>query len=144
MFCLRSRQCFLKWGSKDTNYKQKKKVVAHSTLLACEIPWTEEPGRLQFMGSQRAGYGLVTNNNKNNKSACQLWVVQILPTNSVFLLLVFCFFSPCSWSYVRQKVVPYPYCNLVKFLLHSQGILLILIQMSLVTLLRFGTRNLAI
>ena len=54
MSWLRSRQCFLKWGRKDTNYKQKKKKkVAHSTLLAWETPWTEEPGRLQFMGSQR-------------------------------------------------------------------------------------------
>ena len=70
-----------------------KEVATHFRILAWEIPWTEETGRLQFMGSQRVGYGLVTNNNnKNNKSACQVWVVQILPTNSVFLLLVFVVF----------------------------------------------------
>ena len=28
-------------------------VVTHSSVLAWEIPWTEEPGRLQSMGSQR-------------------------------------------------------------------------------------------
>ena len=28
--------------------------------LAWEIPWTEEPGRLQSMRSQRVGYGLGT------------------------------------------------------------------------------------
>ena len=33
----------------------------HSSILAWEIPWTEEPGRLQSMGSQRVGHDLVTN-----------------------------------------------------------------------------------
>ena len=28
----------------------------HSTILAWSIPWTEEPGRLQCMGSQRVGH----------------------------------------------------------------------------------------
>ena len=28
-----------------------KKVAIHSSILAWEIPWTEEPGRLQSMGS---------------------------------------------------------------------------------------------
>ena len=30
-------------------------MAAHSSILAWEIPWTEEPGRLQPMGSQRVG-----------------------------------------------------------------------------------------
>ena len=30
-----------------------KEVETHSSILAWEIPWTEEPGRLQSMGSQR-------------------------------------------------------------------------------------------
>ena len=29
-----------------------KEVATHSSILAWEIPWTEEPGELQFMGSQ--------------------------------------------------------------------------------------------
>ena len=28
-------------------------MANHSRILAWEIPWTEEPGRLQTMGSQR-------------------------------------------------------------------------------------------
>ena len=28
-------------------------MAAHSSILAWEIPWIEEPGRLQSMGSQR-------------------------------------------------------------------------------------------
>ena len=31
--------------------------AAHSRILAWEIPWTEEPGGLQSLGSQRVGYG---------------------------------------------------------------------------------------
>ena len=30
-------------------------VATHSSILAWRIPWTEEPGRLQSMGSQRVG-----------------------------------------------------------------------------------------
>ena len=30
-------------------------MVAHSSILAWEIPWIEEPGRLQPTGSQRVG-----------------------------------------------------------------------------------------
>ena len=37
----------------------KKGMATHSSILARRIPWMEEPGRLQSMGSQRAG--LVTN-----------------------------------------------------------------------------------
>ena len=33
-----------------------KAMVPHSTTLAWRIPWTEEPGRLQFTGSLRVGY----------------------------------------------------------------------------------------
>ena len=32
-------------------------LATHSSILAWSIPWTEEPGRLQFMGSQRVGHG---------------------------------------------------------------------------------------
>ena len=33
-----------------------KKMAAHFSTLAWKIPWTEEPGRLQSMGSQRVGH----------------------------------------------------------------------------------------
>ena len=29
-----------------------KEMATHSSILAWKIPWTEEPGGLQFMGSQ--------------------------------------------------------------------------------------------
>ena len=33
-----------------------KAMAPHSSILAWKIPWTEEPGRLQSMGSQRVGH----------------------------------------------------------------------------------------
>ena len=38
-----------------------KGMATHSSILAWRIPWTEESGGLQSMGSQRAGYGCATN-----------------------------------------------------------------------------------
>ena len=29
-------------------------MATHSSVLACKIPWTEEPGQLQSMGSQKS------------------------------------------------------------------------------------------
>ena len=39
-----------------TEENLEKEVAAHSSILAWEIPWTEEPGRLQSTGSQRVGH----------------------------------------------------------------------------------------
>ena len=33
-----------------------KGMATHSSILAWEIPWTEEPGGLPFMGLQRGGH----------------------------------------------------------------------------------------
>ena len=33
-----------------------KEMATHSSILAWKIPWMEEPGRLQFMGSRRVGH----------------------------------------------------------------------------------------
>ena len=33
-----------------------KEMATHSSILAWEIPWSEEPGRLQSMGLQRVGH----------------------------------------------------------------------------------------
>ena len=33
-----------------------KEMATHSSTLAWKIPWMEESGRLQFMGSQRVGH----------------------------------------------------------------------------------------
>ena len=37
-----------------------KEMATHSSILAWRIPWTEEPGRLQSVGSQRGGHNWTT------------------------------------------------------------------------------------
>ena len=45
-------------------------MTIHSSILARIIPWTEEPGRLQFMGSQR--FDILSN---LVKSSLTFWVI---------------------------------------------------------------------
>ena len=37
-----------------------KEIATHSSILAWEIPWREEPGGLQFVESQRVRHSLAT------------------------------------------------------------------------------------
>ena len=47
-----------------------KEMATHSSILAWEIPWTEEPGRLQSMGSQRVRHNLATKQQLNLNMLC--------------------------------------------------------------------------
>jgi len=42
----------------------KKEMATHSSILAWRIPWTEKPGGLMFMGSQRVRHNWVTKHKK--------------------------------------------------------------------------------
>ena len=42
--------------SLDREDPLEKEMATHSSILGCRIPWTEEPGGLQSMGSQRVGH----------------------------------------------------------------------------------------
>ena len=42
-------------------------IAIYSSILAWEIPWTEEPGGLQSMESQRVGCNLVTKQQHSNR-----------------------------------------------------------------------------
>ena len=42
-----------------------RRVATHSSVLAWEIPWTEEPGGLESTGSQRVGHDYVTEHAHN-------------------------------------------------------------------------------
>ena len=43
-------------GSLGWDNPLQKEMAIHSGTIAWKIPWTEEPGRLQSMGSQRVGH----------------------------------------------------------------------------------------
>ena len=59
-----------------------KEITDHSFILAWEIPWTKEPGRLQSMGSQRVGYDLATKQ-QQILTWCQALVLSISITNLI-------------------------------------------------------------
>ena len=54
-------------------------MATHSSILAWEIPWTEEPDRLQSMGSQRVRHDQVT-----KQQSCPWW---------------------CCWGDLRETVI---------------------------------------
>ena len=41
-------------NTKSLPYRLEKEMATHSSILAWSIPWTEEPGGLQSMGSQES------------------------------------------------------------------------------------------
>ena len=43
-------------GSLGQEDPLEEEMATHSYILAWRIPWTEEPGRLQSIGSQRVGH----------------------------------------------------------------------------------------
>ena len=55
--------------SLDREDPLEKEMATHSSTLAWKIPWTEEPCKLQSMGSQRVGHdwaGHLTSNEKKH------------------------------------------------------------------------------
>ena len=53
-----------------------KEMATHSSTLAWKIPWTEEPGRLQSMGSQRMGHDWATSLSLSHDSKVMLKILQ--------------------------------------------------------------------
>ena len=57
ILCLRGKPSDLRiWSLEDLE----KEMATHPSILAWRIPWTEEPGVLQSMWSQRAGHDWAT------------------------------------------------------------------------------------
>ena len=50
-----------------------KGVTTHSSILAWKVLWTEEPGGLQSMGSQRVGHDLATKPPPHGVRSCAAW-----------------------------------------------------------------------
>ena len=74
-------------------------MAIHSSILAWKIPWTEEPDRLQSMGSQRVGYVLSPPLN-----LCSCWKHWLLMAHSCNLLLLLLLFK--RLSRVQPFVIP--------------------------------------
>ena len=71
------------------NLAMQKDMETHSSTLAWKIPWTEEPGSLQSIGSQRVGHNWATSlthsltqepcQQMNNKGICHLPLLRLNP-----------------------------------------------------------------
>ena len=72
-------------GQKDPLEKE---MVTHSSILAWEIPWTEETGRLQFMELQRSQTPLPTNN--SNIATKRFYYCNLALIPSICFLLSLC------------------------------------------------------
>ena len=72
-------------------------MVPHSNILAWKIPWTEEPGGLQSMGSQRVRHNLATKYRKSSelhpdsvKSKCRNFQLPSFPASQMYPDTVMC------------------------------------------------------
>ena len=66
-----------------------KGMATHSSILAWRIPWTEEPGGLQFMGSQRVIHNWTTKHSPDFYLLFQVHNMsarETTPTSQLFLL----------------------------------------------------------
>ena len=78
-----------------------KEMTTHPNILAGVIPWTEEPGRLRSMGSQRVRHDLATKQ--------QFWILKgnlssWLGFHSVSNLSSYSMVSPCTTSFIHPFI----------------------------------------
>ena len=86
-------------------------MATHSSILAWRIPWTEEPGGLQSMGSQRVGHDRVTHaflhlwKGQHVILACSLTSSSCLTLHGILYPRVSCWGTACSlWHCWTQSV----------------------------------------
>ena len=60
------------WGGLGWEDSLEKGMATHSSILAGESPWTEEPGGLQSMGLQRVGHDWVTKHSTQSSKVKQI------------------------------------------------------------------------
>ena len=70
-------------------YPLEKEMPTHFNILAWEIPWTEEPGRLQSLGLQRVRHYSVTNTHTHPHTLSLSLSVSLVETHG-FLIVVAC------------------------------------------------------
>ena len=124
--CLPSMQETRVWSLGREDFLEKE-MATHSSTLAWEIPWMEEPGRLQSMGLQRVGHDWATS---MSMSICLDGDLKTGIACIQLLSCVRCFATPCTvanhapvtmrlsrqeyWSglpYPNQEALPTPEVN---------------------------------
>ena len=69
-------------------------MAAHFSILAWGIPWTEEPGRLQSLGSHRVGH------NWSNLACMHIWVIWRLHCGRILFQTCWCW-----WDSTPQRLL---------------------------------------
>ena len=76
-----------------------KEMAIHSSTIAWKIPWTEEPDRLQSMGSQRVRHNWATS------LSLSLSIIFITINNTLILLITLNIIIPYGWgNFSKQKI----------------------------------------
>ena len=89
-----------------------REMATHSSILAWRIPWTEETGGLQSMGSQRVGHDW------SNLACMHAWVLIDVKWYLVILILIF-LISDVEYLFMYLLTVCLSMSFLEKYLLHS-------------------------
>ena len=95
------------WESLGREDPLKKGMATHSRILAWRIPWTEEPGGLQSMGSQRVEHSWVTNASTFTFSS----VKNASPDLYFILMLILSLPSFPSWTQTLRKLASVVACG---------------------------------
>ena len=88
-----------------------KEMATPSSILAREIPWTEEPGGLQSMGSQRVGHDLATKTTTTKDST--VWgnfsmdVTSVHPSVCLSISLIYLIYLPNLYHSSSLYVFPW-------------------------------------
>ena len=88
-------------GSLDQEDPLEKEIATHSSILAWEIPWTEESGRVQSMGSQS-----VRHNGAHTHAGFQLCLKSRKKKVHVLLEILPDLSSPMGMPHCHQLVAP--------------------------------------
>ena len=88
-------------GSLDQEDPLEKEIATHSSILAWEIPWTEESGRVQSMGSQS-----VRHNGAHIHAGFQLYLKSREKKVHVLLEILPDLSSPMGMPHCHQLVAP--------------------------------------
>ena len=86
--------------SLDQEDSPERETATHSSILAWEIPWTDEPGGLPSMGSQRVGYDLVTKTTTipNTPYQCSRNFNLVIVSNTICDLMPYAFAFVISFT----------------------------------------------
>ena len=84
-----------------------KGMATHSSILAWRIPWTEEPGGLQFMVSQRVRHDWTTNTFTFLEGKLTIYKVLFIHSFTACYELIIIFFLLLPWTILSLKLAAF-------------------------------------